>query len=176
MKIYRKEKGIPEPEEKPEENRMQNPARNDFSNPPPQPEANRRNEIRPAVSRSRREMFWKQDEGLDLDNGGSGIRNEKRLERKTAGTKTTGTATAGTMAGRMEAAGHGNGPDGGGSEPPAGTGGKIFQYVPLPPSDQNERKVCAFGAHFSSTGRSSTEERRPHQDTGRRECFRLRKN
>ena len=32
MKIYRKEKGIPEPEEKPEENRMQNPA--EQSNPP----------------------------------------------------------------------------------------------------------------------------------------------
>ena len=97
MKIYRKEKGIPEPEEKPEDI----PARNDFSS-APQPEENRRNENGSGIPEPEGD-FWKQDEGLDLDNGGSG-RNESDWNRNSRN-ENDWNGNSRNDGGRMEAAG-----------------------------------------------------------------------
>ena len=128
MKIYRKEKGIPEPEEKPEDI----PARNDFSS-APQPEENRRNENGSGIPEPEGD-FWKQDEGLDLDNGGSG-RNESDWNRNSRN-ENDWNGNSRNDGGQDGSGRNGNGPDGGGSDRPQGPVGR-FSNVPFSPSDQN---------------------------------------
>ena len=121
MKIYRKEKGIPEPEEKPEDI----PARNDFSS-APQPEENRRNENGSGIPEPEGD-FWKQDEGLDLDGKDSGG-NGWNDSAANGNSRNNGGQDGNS---RNE-----SGPDGGGSDRPQGPVGR-FSNVPFSPSDQN---------------------------------------
>ena len=118
MKIYRKEKGIPEPEEKPEDI----PAGNDFHS-APQPEENRWNESESGIPEPDGD-FWKQDDGKDPDNGENG-RNEN------------GWNGNGQNGGGQDGSGwNENGPDGAGPDRPQGPVGR-FSNVPFSPSDQN---------------------------------------
>ena len=118
MKIYRKEKGIPEPEEKPEDI----PTGNDFHS-APQPEENRWNESGSGIPEPDGD-FWKQDDGKDPDNGENG-RNEN------------GWNGNGQNGGGQDGSGwNENGPDGAGPDRPQGPVGR-FSNVPFSPSDQN---------------------------------------
>ena len=154
MKIYRKEKGIPEPEKKPEDI----PARNDFSS-APQPEENRRNENGSGIPEPEGD-FWKQDEGLDLDNGGSG-RNESDWNRNSRN-ENDWNGNSRNDGGQDGSGRNGNGPDGGGSDRPQGPVGR-FSNVPFSPSDQNYGK-CALWRTLFVYGEKI---RRERKNTGR---------
>ena len=122
MKIYRKEKGIPEPEEKPEENRMQNPA--EQPNPPqgaPQMPSGQGQGF--GTSGQQQEDSW-----WDKDRSGIPEQNSDFWEDDSGqddGLQQNGTNPEG-----------GNGQDGqNGQNHPQGPVGR-FSNTALPPSDQ----------------------------------------
>lgn len=122
MKIYRKEKGIPEPEEKPEENRMQNPA--EQPNPPqgtPQMPSGQGQGFGTSGPQQE-DSWWNKD--------GSGIPEQKPDFWEDDSGQDDGPQQNGTNPGG------GNGQDGqNGQNRPQGPVGR-FSNTALPPSDQ----------------------------------------
>ncbi len=122
MKIYRKEKGIPEPEEKPEENRMQNPA--EQPNPPqgaPQMPSGQEQGFGTS-GQQQEDSWWNKD--------GSGIPEQNSDFWEDDNGQDDGPQQNGTNPGG------GNGQDGqNGQNRPQGPVGR-FSNTALPPSDQ----------------------------------------
>ena len=122
MKIYRKEKGIPEPEEKPEENRMQNPA--EQPNPPqgaPQMPSGQGQGFGTS-GQQQEDSWWNKD--------GSGIPEQNSDFWEDDNGQDDGPQQNGTNPGG------GNGQDGqNGQNRPQGPVGR-FSNTALPPSDQ----------------------------------------
>ncbi len=122
MKIYRKEKGIPEPEEKPEENRMQNPA--EQPNPPqgaPQMPSGQGQGF--GTSGPQQEDSWWNKDGSGIPEQNSDFWEDDNGQDD--GPQQNGTNPGG-----------GNGQDGqNGQNRPQGPVGR-FSNTALPPSDQ----------------------------------------
>lgn len=122
MKIYRKEKGIPEPEEKPEENRMQNPA--EQPNPPQgAPQMPSGQEQGFGTSGPQQEDSWWNKDGSGIPEQNSDFWEDDNGQDD--GPQQNGTNPGG-----------GNGQDGqNGQNRPQGPVGR-FSNTALPPSDQ----------------------------------------
>ena len=122
MKIYRKEKGIPEPEKKPEENRMQNPA--EQPNPPQgAPQMPSGQEQGFGTSGPQQEDSWWNKDGSGIPEQNSDFWEDDNGQDD--GPQQNGTNPGG-----------GNGQDGqNGQNRPQGPVGR-FSNTALPPSDQ----------------------------------------